>query len=154
MRLTNFLNTKHTTTDVELEDALKDVPGFLGVVDRTQIGRINMDPGDSLIVNIDGQYKHGGTHWVALIRSSEMPAYMYFCSYGGQPVTEATLKARREGLGLVYSDVKYQTLKESNCGQRAARVIVDLARARDHKKELNAFLKIAGYSSRCCRKCK
>lgn len=143
-----FLRTVHETSDVEIENAMKDVPGFLGVVDRTQIGRIKIEPGESLIVNIDGHYRNGGTHWVALVRSSEVPLYYYFCSYGGQPVAEATLKARRDNLGLVYSDVKYQTLDESNCGQRSARVIYDLARGRERKKELETFLKIAGYHTK------
>lgn len=146
--LDQFLRTKHQTTDVELEDALRRVPGFLGVVDRTKISAVSMDPGDSLIVNIDGGYKHGGTHWVALVKASEAPLYYYFCSYGGNPVTEATLRARSEGLGLVFSDVKYQTTDESNCGQRAGRVIADLAKGRRSGRELETFLNIAGYWSK------
>lgn len=99
-----------------------------------------MTPGTSCVINLDGDYKHGGTHWTSARVATEQPILMYFDSFGFPPPREVTLRARRDGLGVLYPDIDYQRVDEVNCGPRALAALKFLAdSAKKPGGELTAF---------------
>lgn len=119
------------------------VPGFVDVIDRTQFPKYynNMKPGDSLIINLDPGYKHGGTHWTAIRISSEAPVVYYKDSFGAPCPTEVidAIKHSDNPRGLVYGNKIYQRLHEVNCGKRSAYFLRDMSKAQKSGKEIERF---------------
>jgi hypothetical protein len=97
-----------------------------------------MRPGDSVVLNLDPHYEHGGTHWVAARISSEAPIVYYFDSFGFPPPMEV-VNAARPGRGILYADSKRQKINESNCGFRAAQFLEKLYDGSTQKKEIETF---------------
>lgn len=133
------------TSDTELDEWGKaNIPGFLGVVPRDQLTDLFPDgaplqPGASAVLNLDPGYSNGGSHWVAVRVAQEGPQLMYFDSYGYPPPREVTLRGRRDGRGVLYPDVPYQTAEEVNCGPRSLAALKLLADGAKKGEELKAF---------------
>lgn len=130
------------TTDVQLTKwGRENIPGFMGVYSRDQISRVcpNLRPGESIIINLDPGYKHGGTHWVALRISSEAPIVYYKDSFGAPPPSNITNYCA--GRGFVYGNRIYQKLSEENCGQRALAFLSSMQSAADDGREIEWFRK-------------
>lgn len=124
-----------------------NVPGFIDVIDRTQFPSYyaKMVPGDSIIINLDPGYKHGGTHWTALRVSTEAPLVYYKDSFGAPCPTEVVDAVKKNGnppRGLVYGNRINQHLKESNCGKRAAYFLRDMANCALEGNEIDCFDKL------------
>lgn len=121
------------TTNIQLEEALRDLPGFRGTYDRVNFFRAypSMQAGDSAIINLDPQYKRGGTHWVALRISTDGTTILYKDSFGAPP-PEAFY--RNLGRPVLYGNRIEQGLNEQNCGKRSAKFLAELAAAADDKK--------------------
>lgn len=139
------------TSDEELDAwGRAHIPGFLGVIPRTDYGRLYppgrpMPPGSSCVINLDGNYANGGTHWTGARVSSEQPILMYFDSFGFPPPREVTLRGRKDGRGVLYPDIDYQAIDEVNCGPRALAALKLLADgAKKPGGELAAFTEL-GY---------
>src|SRR6185436_20747638 len=112
-----------TTSDVQLfKWCNKHVDGFVDVINRKEIFYYtNMKPGQSLIINLDPDYKRSGTHWVALRVSSESPYLVFYKDSFGAPPPEDVIKAAKQmNRILIYGNNINQKLKETNCGKRAA----------------------------------
>jgi hypothetical protein len=111
--------------------AAANVPGYRGSVDRTRFAAVypTMAPGESIILNLDPKYKHGGTHWVALRASAYAPLVYYKDSYGAPPPTDVSGAVAGSGRGLVYGNRVTQKLREVNCGKRSAEFLRDMAAA-------------------------
>lgn len=111
----------------------KYVPGFYGVYSASEFPRIyrHMKPGNSVIINLDPHYEHGGTHWVALRVCSTAPIVMYKDSFGAPPPNAIKTAVAASDRGLVYGNRIYQALDEENCGKRAAEFLYDLSEAAD-----------------------
>ena len=99
-----------------------NVPGYRGTYSRTDAGRIlpRLGAGQSVILNLDPAWKHGGTHWVALRVSRWAPLVYYKDSFGAPPPEDVRAAVGGRGLGLVYGNRIRQALREENCGRRAA----------------------------------
>jgi hypothetical protein len=121
------------TSDAELDAwGRANIPGFLGVISRTEYDSLYppgrpMTPGSSCVINLDGDYANGGTHWTCARVSTEQPILMYFDSFGFPPPREVTLRARKDGLGVLYPDIDYQGIDEVNCGPRSLAALKLLA---------------------------
>lgn len=129
-----------TTSDIQLADwGHKNIPGFRGVYSRDELERVckGLSPGDSVIINLDPGYKHGGTHWVAIRVSSEAPILYYKDSFGGPP--PKNIASACGGRGVVYGNRIYQKLTEENCGQRALRFLQSLEAASVRGREIEWF---------------
>jgi len=137
------------TTDVELDTWGKaHIPGFSGVVARNELDRIwptmqRMPPGSSAVVNLDYGYRRGGSHWVAVRVAKEAPVVLYVDSFGMPPAREVVLKARKEGRGILWSDVMRQSTPEVNCGPRALAALAYLAKNASAGKEIESFGRVA-----------
>jgi hypothetical protein len=118
-----------------------NIPGFLAVLDRTTFDRTYsvMKPGQSVIINLDPNYKHGGTHWVALRVSSEAPLVYYKDSYGAPCPINIIRAVKDSGRGLIYGNRILQHLTEANCGKRSAYFLRNLAKAAELKNEIDYF---------------
>lgn len=123
-----------------------NVPGFIDVIDRTQFPNYynRMKPGDSLIINLDPGYKHGGTHWTALRVGSEAPIVYYKDSFGAPCPTEiiTSVRSGSNHRGLVYGNKINQKLKEVNCGRRSAYFLRDMANCARTGREIECFEKM------------
>jgi len=132
------------TSDTQLDQwCRQNVPGFTGVIDRTQFpSKYNhMKAGDSIIINLDPHYSTGGTHWVALRISSEAPIVYYKDSFGAPPPTDVTagISKKLPIRGLIYGNRVYQHSNEDNCGKRSAYFLRDMANCAQRKKEIECF---------------
>lgn len=142
------------TTNIELEEwSRKHIPGFVGVIDRSQFADRykKMVGGDSMIVNLDPGYSRGGTHWVAIRVSSEAPIVFYKDSFGAPPPTDVVNAVAGEkniyvgkgiahvSRGLIYGNKMYQNLREENCGRRAAEFLYAMSTAASRMRELEEF---------------
>lgn len=130
------------TSDQELYKWCREnVPGFTDVIDRSAFAARypSMKSGNSIIINLDPHYKHGGTHWVALRISNEAPIVYYKDSFGAPPPAEVVSAIAGSGRGLIYGNRVYQGLNEQNCGKRAAYFLRDMERASRQKKEIEKF---------------
>lgn len=128
------------TTDVQLNTwGRANIPGFRGVYARDQVNQVcpGLRPGESVILNLDPGYRRGGTHWVAVRRSSEAPIVYYKDSFGAPP--PKNIVSACAGAGLVYGNRIYQKLSEKNCGQRALRFLAEAAAAADEGREIEWF---------------
>lgn len=128
------------TTDVQLANwGTKNIPGFRGVFSRDKIEHIcpQLQPGDSIIVNLDAGYKRGGTHWVALRMSSEAPIVYYKDSFGAPPPKDINKYCGDRG--VVYGNRIYQKLSEENCGQRSLRFLQSMNDAARRGREIEWF---------------
>jgi hypothetical protein len=136
------------TSDTELDAWGKaNIPGFLGVVSRSDYDELYppghpMAPGTSCVINLDGNYSQGGTHWCAVRVSSEQPLVMYFDSFGFPPPREVTLRGRKDGRGVLYPDIEYQDIDEVNCGPRALAALKLLSDGAQKGEELEAFRRL------------
>lgn len=92
-----------------------------------------LKPGDSIIINLDPSYKHGGTHWVALRVSRYAPLVYYKDSFGAPPPNDVVAAVRATGLGLLYGNRIKQKLKEVNCGKKAAEWLFDMEASGPHE---------------------
>lgn len=120
----------------------KYVPGFRGTIDRTQFEQLykSMPAGSSAIINLDPDYSHGGSHWVALRVSSEAPIVYYKDSFGAVPPADIVAAvSNNPGRGLIYGNRINQKLEQVNCGARAANFLHRMSRAADAKKEIEYF---------------
>ena len=142
---TDGLRNGPALSDAELNKwGHSHIEGFVPVIDRTKIPLqlSYMVPGDSTIINLDGNYKQGGTHWTAIRLSSEGPFIIYYDSFGAPPPEELVTYSRSKGIGLLYCDYKDQKIKQTNCGWRAATFLEKLAKAAKEKKEIEMFRKL------------
>lgn len=121
----------------------KNVPGFIGVYDRTQFPRLypQMGAGESAIINLDPGYKNGGTHWVAIRVSSEAPIVYYKDSFGAPCPTDVVDAVENSGRGLLYGNNVDQKIEEVNCGKRAAYFLRDMSGNARHNREIEYFEK-------------
>lgn len=130
-------------SDVDLRNWCgENVIGFIDVIDRTRFADYykSMKPGQSLIINLDPAYKHGGTHWTALRISSEAPLVYYKDSFGAPCPSEVIATVKKYGSrGLVYGNKINQKLKEDNCGKRAAYFLRDMANCARSNNEIECF---------------
>jgi len=132
------------TSDTTLDKWCRaHVPGFVGVIDRTQFPSTyrKMKSGNSIIINLDPHYSVGGTHWVALRISNEAPIVYYKDSFGAPPPTDITagignLQPHR---GLIYGNRVYQKNNEDNCGKRSAYFLRDMANCAKTGSEIECF---------------
>jgi hypothetical protein len=133
------------TSDQELDAwGRANIPGFLGVVSRTDFGRLYpegkpMAPGTSCVLNLDPGYSHGGSHWVGVRVAESQPLVLYSDSFGLPPPREVTLRGRRDGRGILYPDVQYQDMDEVNCGPRALAALKLLSDGAKKGEELEAL---------------
>lgn len=136
------------TSDNELDAWGKaNIPGFLGVISRSDYDGLYpagrpMAPGTSCVINLDGNYSQGGTHWCGVRVSSEQPLVMYFDSFGFPPPREVTLRGRKDGRGVLYPDIEYQDIDEVNCGPRALAALKLLSDGSQKGEELEAFRRL------------
>ena len=120
----------------------QNVPGFVDVINRTQVPEYYkvMQPGESLIMNLDPNYAHGGTHWTALRVSSVAPLVYYKDSFGAPCPQEVVSAVNNSHLrGLIYGNKIYQKLNEVNCGKRAAYWLRDMAKCAETGNEIECF---------------
>ena len=112
-----------------------NIPGYKGTISRTDAEKTipRLHPGDSVIINLDPNWKHGGTHWVALRVSEWAPLAYYKDSFGAPPPDDVRDSVSRRGLGLVYGNRIRQALREENCGRRAAEWLREMADAGPHE---------------------
>lgn len=133
------------TTDDQLRQWCKtNVPGFIDVIDRTKFEDYykHMKPGQSLIINLDPKYKHGGTHWTALRVSSEAPLVYYKDSFGAPCPKEIIDNVKKYGnRGLIYGNKINQKIKEDNCGKRSSYFLKDIADCAKNGNEIECFEK-------------
>lgn len=141
-----YASDKYVTSDIELQDwARENIGGFINTFDRT----IPVSPcwsikdGQSAIFNLDPKYKNNGTHWVACRRAIDGPVIYYFDSFGRHPFAELTAYAKKNNLGLIASDVKYQKISEDNCGQYCLAFLHKMYLGAKNGRELETFKKIA-----------
>lgn|SRR5678810_246517 len=131
---------KKVTTDTQLREwGIKNIPGFIDVISRSEFSGIypRMAAGDSVIINLDPGYKSGGTHWVALRVSSEAPLVYYKDSFGAPPTIDVSRVITDRG--LIYGNRIYQKIRETDCGRRAAEFLYGLARAATEGREIEYF---------------
>lgn len=148
-KLLELFESGRETSDRELAAwGKRYIPGFRGVRARsafTQLFPNNkaIPLGASAILNLDrGNYERGGTHWVAVRRSSEQPLLLYVDSFGFPPPREVTLRAYREGLGVQYPDIQHQAEADVNCGPRALAALFTLSDAASDGEEMEVFNQI------------
>ena len=113
----------------------ENIPGYRGTYTRTDAEKIipRLGAGQSVIINLDPHWKHGGTHWVALRVSEWAPLAYYKDSFGAPPPDDVRESVGRRGLGLVYGNRIRQKLREENCGRRAAEWLQAMADAGPHE---------------------
>jgi len=119
-----------------------NIKGFVDVIDRTQFEKYyeRMKEGDSLIINLDPNYKNGGTHWTALRISSEAPLVYYKDSFGAPCPEEIIDTIKKYGnRGLVYGNRINQKIKEENCGKRSAYFLYEMEKCSEKGKEIECF---------------
>ena len=75
--------------------------------------------------------------------AQETPHVLYFDAFGNPPPREVSLRAKREGRGVLYPDIMVQSPEEVNCGPRTLGVLSDLAQAAQKGEELDAFGQLA-----------
>ncbi len=134
----------NVTSDIQLNTwGSKHIPKFRGTIDQSQFDNVykQMKMGESVIINLDPKYKHGGTHWVAVRLSSEAPLVYYKDSFGGPPPTEIIKAIGNSipGRGLVYGNRITQKMDEENCGKRAAHFLAEMAGAAKKGVEIEYF---------------
>lgn len=122
------------------------VPQYKGTINKNDFAKLypTMIPGDSCIINLDPDYENGGTHWTAIRVSSEGPIVYYKDSFGVAPpqiVVDTVNSHGQPPKGLVFGDLKYQQMKESNCGYRAAMFLRSMSYAGKNNKEIEYFKK-------------
>lgn len=142
---TNLPNNRETS-DHELDAYGYDhIPGYRGAINRNDFPRAikKMAPGDSCVINLDPEWKHGGSHWTAVRLSSEAPIVLYVDSFGAPPPTPVTKAARRAGLGVLYADTQRQDLNEVNCGPRSLLALQQLHKGAESGMELETFERMA-----------
>jgi hypothetical protein len=131
------------TSDQQLRDWCQtNVENFVDVIDRTQFEKYypRMSPGQSLIINLDPKYKHGGTHWVALRISSEAPLVYYKDSFGAPCPAEIIDTIKKYGhRGLIYGNRINQKIQEENCGKLASYFLRDMANCAKQYNEIECF---------------
>lgn len=144
--LSELFTSGAETSDKELAAwGKRYIPGFKGVRAKSAFTRLfpNDKPiplGASCILNLDrGDYERGGTHWVAVRRSTEVPALLYVDSFGITAPREVICRGRMEGLPVIYPDVQHQGIDEVNCGPRALAVLYTLADAAKSDEEMEVF---------------
>ena len=146
LKPSNFGN-QGLTSDSQLYRECKNIDGFLGVFDRNNIPTsFFKHKGSSIIVNLDPNYKRGGTHWVASRNANDGPCIYYFDSFGRVCPSIITNMADRYGLGILASDIQYQKLNQNNCGQWAVSFIKAMDKGNKKRKELETFMKICNVS--------
>lgn len=99
-----------TTTD-QLDDAMKDVRGFLGTVPVDMLPTTPLKDNQSVIVNLQTSTE-GGSHWVCCCRVKGRN--VYFCPFGSPPDDRVV---RFLGSTCIISTGKYQQLQSKQCGQ-------------------------------------
>ena len=70
------------TTDSQLRNRMRDVPGFVGVFQADRLPEI-FEPGQTLIANCDNAGMPG-SHWIAMARRHDGQP-IFFCAYGLGP---------------------------------------------------------------------
>lgn len=124
------------------------IPGFLGCVSRTEYSTLYpphspMPPGSSCIVNLDGDYRHGGTHWCAARVSSSAPLVLYFDPFGLPPPRELTERSREARREILYQDIDMQFEDDTNCGPRCLAFLSYMAENAAAGDELSAYARVA-----------
>ena len=102
----------------------KNIPGYLGVIEKKQLAKMPFVHGRSWIINMDDR---AGTHWVAMRVSDKKHAVLYIDSFGMPPEDIVIQAAWKHKLPIWYTDTDYQGLHEENCGQRALHVLKSLS---------------------------
>lgn len=124
------------TTDVQLEQRLKGVPGFLGVYANDELPNPKEIPRDSCFIANYSAREEAGTHWVAFLHinaGSRPPEF--FDSYGFPPGGENSLLNTRapfqrfmesaaKGGKFYYNHVNLQCADSDVCGEYCAQAIL------------------------------
>src|SRR5205085_643803 len=115
------------TSDVELARwAARHIPKFGMVLPRDELPEQTLEPGKSFIINLDPEYKRGGTHWCAVYVCKESPTVFYWDPFGLPPPRAVPLWAWRNGRGVVRSNAKWQSFSvDQNCGPRCLAALYD-----------------------------
>lgn len=137
------------TSDGELDAwGYRNIDGFRGCISRDEYPLLYppgepMEPGSSCIVNLDGHYRHGGTHWCGARVAQEAPILCYYDPFGLPPPREVTLRARADGRTVIYQDIDQQFPWDTNCGPRCLAFLDYLEEAAKDGDELAAFARVA-----------
>ena len=147
-----MLNNGPELSNIEIDKwGFKNIPGFLGCINKNEFPVIykKMNPGNSVVINLDPDYKRGGTHWTALRIGMDAPVIYYKDSFGVGPpqiITDTIYNTKLRGnisRGLLYGDTKRQKLTETNCGFRAAIFLKNMDNAHKNGKEIEFYKSIA-----------
>ena len=138
-------------SNIELDKwCYKHIHGYRGTINKNEFPKIyqTMKPGESVILNLDPDYRRGGTHWVGLRVAKNSPVVFYKDSFGAPPpaVVVDTVSIKNDnGLcrGLLFGDIQTQKLDQSNCGWRAAMFLKDMVNGSNKGAELDMFRQIA-----------
>ena len=105
---------KYGLSTMQIDDIMKDVPGFLGCVAHNQLADLPaMKPGNSVIFNLEDS-NQGGSHWVGAYCGNH---YLeYFDSFGIPPDDRALAYFRKSKKQIEYNNSKIQGNKSNRCG--------------------------------------
>ena len=110
------IHNHRAVSDVELNDYARQVRlrGFLGCTTIDKLPK-RLDPGQSLIINIQPSTDGNGTHWIALARGNGRK-YSLFDPLGlGQYVDSRILSLCKHG-DLDVNTSRVQDISSKNCG--------------------------------------
>jgi hypothetical protein len=101
-------------TNFELQDTLKDEPGFRGVFARDALPK-RIRKQECGIVNLD-TIGGKGTHWVCYFNSPTEKYVEYFDSYGLPPPEEVEKYLMSSRKPIIYNTTELQSRDSQLCG--------------------------------------
>ena len=132
------------TSAVQLEHAMKGVPGFVGVFAVDALPR-PLKAGQSCIINLQTS-SEAGSHWVCCSRQTAHPVYID--PFGAEPDDRVK---RWLGGHPVVSTGDYQQMRSEQCGQFCVYLLRHLAEHGDLYRALYDDLVPDGNNEKCVR---
>ena len=120
-----MFNDNITSSD-QLNQYLKNVPNFKGVIHRNQLKNKKISNNESYITNLDN--KGQGSHWVAWYVSPKHDYVMYFDPFGVICPEDVKRYLKSGNKAVLINNGQIQHIESSSCGYFCVKFIKDLSK--------------------------
>ena len=120
-----MFNDNITSSD-QLNQYLKNVPNFKGVIHRNQLKNKKISNNESYITNLDN--KGSGSHWVAWYNSPKFDHVYYFDPFGITCPEDVKKYLKSGNKAVLMNNGQIQHINSSSCGYYCMKFIMDLSK--------------------------